>query len=82
MTDTAGDKDISRAIKKKRSQGVVLSDDEFAALYDFLDREHTITWDPDFVGETTAIGKKLWDRVQEIGTERGLIPQHEVHLVS
>ena len=57
---------------------VTLSDEEFALLFDFLDREHTITMDPDFVGETTAIGKQLWDRVQVIGAERGLTPQHKV----
>jgi hypothetical protein len=57
---------------------VTLTDEEFALLYELLDREHTITWDPIFVGETTAIGKKLWDRVQEIGAERGLSPQHKV----
>lgn len=57
---------------------VTLSDEEFALLFDFLDREHTVTFDPDFVGETTAIGKQLWDRVQVIGAERGLTAQHKV----
>jgi hypothetical protein len=71
----------SRAIKKKKhSQGVILTDEEFARLFEYLDREHTITWDPDFVGLTTKIGKKLWGRVQVIGAERGLTPQHKVDL--
>jgi hypothetical protein len=51
---------------------VMLSDDEFTLLYTYLDREHTITWDPDHVGLTTKMGKKLWDRVQEIAQEQGV----------
>ena len=57
---------------------ITLTDEEFALLYNYLDREHTITWDPEFVGQTTKIGKQLWDRVQEIGAEVGLTPQHTV----
>lgn len=57
---------------------VVLTREEFALLFDFLDREHTITWDPEFVGQTTKLGKRLWDRIQEIGAEHGLTPQHKV----
>lgn len=57
---------------------VPLSDEEFALLYRYLDREHTITFNPVFVGETTKLGKQLWDRVQEIGAEIGLTPQHQV----
>lgn len=39
---------VSRATKKKKScsHGVVLSDDEFALLLNYLDREDSITWDP------------------------------------
>ena len=48
-----------------------LSADEFAQLYEYLDREHTITWDPEHVGLTTKMGKQLWDRVQEIAVEQG-----------
>jgi hypothetical protein len=57
---------------------VTLSDEEFALLFDYLDREHSITWDPDFVGLTTKLGKQLWDRVRDIGTEQGLVAQHIV----
>jgi hypothetical protein len=49
---------------------ITLSDDEFNLLYDYLDREHSVTWDPDEVGEMTMVGKKLWDRVQEIAIEQ------------
>jgi hypothetical protein len=70
----------SRATKKKRSQGVVLSDEEFALLFDYLDREHTLVFDPDEVGQITKLGRKLWDRVQVIGAEHGLTPQHKVDL--
>lgn len=57
---------------------VTFSDEEFALLFEFLDREHTITFDPDHVGLTTKLGKQLWDRVQEIGAGHGLTPQHKV----
>jgi hypothetical protein len=57
---------------------VTLSDDDFAMLYEYLDREHTITWDPNTVGQTTKIGKKLWDRVQEIAEEQGFGAPAEV----
>jgi hypothetical protein len=57
---------------------VTLSDEEFALLFEYLDREHTITWDPEHVGLTTKMGKKLWDRVQVIGAEHGLSPTHTV----
>jgi hypothetical protein len=43
---------------------VTLSDEEFALLYTYLDREQTVTWDPLEVGLTTKLGKRLWDRVQ------------------
>lgn len=54
-----------------------LTDAEFALLYEYLDREHTVTWDPKEVGKTTKIGKKLWDRVQEIAEEKGFTPTHK-----
>jgi len=57
---------------------VTLTDEEFALLFEYLDREHTITFDPEHVGLTTKLGKGLWDRVQEIGAEHGLTPQHQV----
>lgn len=39
---------------------MTLSDEEFALLYTYLDRMNTTTWDPDEVGETTRIGRKVW----------------------
>ena len=56
---------------------ITLSDDEFATLYEYLDREHSFVWDPMVVGKTTKIGKKLWDRVQEIAVEQDFTPTHE-----
>jgi hypothetical protein len=55
---------------------VTLSTEEFALLYEYLDREHSIVWDPMTVGVTTKIGKKLWDRIQEIATEQNFTPTH------
>lgn len=54
-----------------------LNEEDFALLYEYLDREHSFVWDPKVIGTTTKIGKKLWDRVQEIGRERGFEPKHE-----
>jgi hypothetical protein len=51
---------------------VILSENEFALLYAYVDREPTITWDPKEVGLTTNLGKRLWDRVQEIAQEQGV----------
>jgi hypothetical protein len=63
---TAGGSDVAKTRgKSARSttvEGITLSCDEFALLYQYLDREHTITWDPEEVGLTTKLGKKLWDR--------------------
>ncbi len=69
----------SRATRKKKpAEGVVLTQKEFALLYTYLDREHTITWDVEEIGLSTKLGKQLWDRVQELGGEHGLLPQHQV----
>jgi hypothetical protein len=57
--------------------GVTLSDEEFALLYEYLDREHSIVFDPNTVGQTTKLGKKLWDRIQEVANEQGFVPTHE-----
>jgi hypothetical protein len=56
---------------------IELTEEQFALLYEYLDREHTLTWDPLIVGDTTKIGKKLWDTVQEIAQQQGFTPQHE-----
>jgi hypothetical protein len=56
---------------------ITLTTEEFALLYEYLDREHSIVWDPDIIGDTTKIGKKLWDRVQEIAEEQHFTPTHE-----
>jgi hypothetical protein len=56
---------------------ITLSTDEFAHLYEYLDREHSIVWNPDIIGDTTKIGKALWDRVQEVAEEQGFTPMHE-----
>ena len=45
---------------------VTRSDEDSGFLFEYLDREHTVTWDPEHVGLTTKMGKKLWNRVQEI----------------
>jgi hypothetical protein len=51
---------------------ITLTDEEFALLYTYLDLQHTVTWDPKEVGLATKLGKKLWDRVQEIAQEQGV----------
>lgn len=56
--------------------GILMTQEEFALLYEYLDREHSFVWDPDEIGKTTMIGKQLWDRVQEIATEQGFTPTH------
>jgi hypothetical protein len=38
---------------------VTLSDNEFALLYTYLDREHSIDWDPNSIGQTTKLDRKL-----------------------
>jgi hypothetical protein len=55
---------------------ITLSTDEFALLYEYLDREHSIVWDRMILGQTTKLGKKLWDRIQEIAKEEGFTPTH------
>lgn len=55
---------------------ITLTTEEFALLFEYLDREHTQVWDPNTVGQTTKIGKKLWDRVQKIAVEQGFTPTH------
>lgn len=55
---------------------ITLTTEEFALLYDYLDREHTVTFDVDEVGAMTMIGKQLWDRVQEIAVEQDFVPTH------
>jgi hypothetical protein len=56
---------------------IELTEEQFALLYEYLDLEHTIHWSPAIVGQTTKIGKKLWDTVQEIAQQQGFTPQHE-----
>ena len=56
---------------------ITLSTDEFALLYEYLDREHSLVWDPDTVGVTTKIGKQVWDRIQEVAIEQGFTPRHD-----
>lgn len=56
---------------------ISLSDEQFALLYEYLDREHSFVWNPEVVGETTKIGKQLWDTVQAIAVDQGFEPQHE-----
>jgi hypothetical protein len=55
---------------------ITLSTEEFALLYEYLDREHSLVWDPETVGLTTKIGFKLWRRIQKIATEQGFTPTH------
>ena len=55
---------------------ITLTTEEFALLYEYLDREHTLVWDPKTVGKTTKIGKKLWDRIQAVAVEQGFTPTH------
>jgi hypothetical protein len=71
--DSTGD--FSRMVVIARK--ITLKPKEFALLYEYLDREHSITWDPKVIGKTTKIGKKLWDRVQEIAVEYDFVPTHE-----
>ena len=56
---------------------IELTEEQFALLYEYLDREHSLVLDPETVGQTTKIGKKLWDTVQEIAGQQGFTPQHE-----
>ncbi len=56
---------------------IELTEEQFALLYEYLDREHSFVWDPMVVGDTTKIGKKLWDAVQEIAQQQGFTPKHE-----
>jgi hypothetical protein len=56
---------------------ITLTAEQFALLYEYLDREHAITWDPETVGEITKLGKQVWDRVQEIAREQNFTPTHQ-----
>jgi hypothetical protein len=56
---------------------IKLTEEQFALLYEYLDREHSFVWDARIVGKTTKIGKQLWDTVQEIARQQGFTPQHE-----
>ena len=49
-----------------------LTNEELRPLFDYLDRRHTTTWDPNFVGQTTAIGKRVWDRAGRSGSSVAL----------
>jgi hypothetical protein len=51
---------------------IELTDEQFALLYEYLDREHSIVWDPATVGQTTKIGTRLQSTVQEIAGQNGL----------
>ena len=55
---------------------ITLSTAEFSLLYEYLDREHSIVWDPDTVGQTTKLGKQLWDRIQQVAIEQDFTPTH------
>lgn len=57
---------------------ITLIDEEFATVCEHLHREHTATWNPDHVGLTTKIGKRLWDRVQEIADVQECDPASQV----
>jgi hypothetical protein len=56
---------------------ITLTDEEFSLLYEYLDREHSIAWDPNTVGETTKLGKTLWDRIQEVAQEQNFTATHQ-----
>jgi hypothetical protein len=56
---------------------ITLTEDQFALLYEYLDREHSLVWDPKVIGDTTKIGSRLWRAVQEIAIEQGFEPKHE-----
>lgn len=73
-----GDKKVAIfcGIMEGMATNITLTTEEFALLYEFLDREHSFDWDPDSIGETTKIGKKLWDRIQEVAVEQGFTPTH------
>jgi hypothetical protein len=58
------------------SRTIPLSTEQFALLYEYLDREHSITGDPYVIGETTKIGKRLWDEVRQLADEHGFVPTH------
>jgi hypothetical protein len=68
----AGEGESVGDFSKLEAMPITLSDDEFALLYEYLDREHSSVWDPETVGKTTKIGKRLWDRIQDVAVEQGL----------
>lgn len=53
---------------------VTLTDEQFALLWTYLDREYRVVSDPRYVGETIKIGEKLWAMVREVGAEQGFSP--------
>ena len=55
---------------------ITLSTEEFALLYEYLDREHSLDWDVESIGVTTKLGKQLWDRIQGIAVEQNFTPTH------
>jgi hypothetical protein len=56
---------------------ITLTDEQFALLYEYLDREHSFVWGAREVGKTTKIGNRLWKIVQELADEHGFVPEHE-----
>jgi hypothetical protein len=67
---------VTMATNTDTVNNITLSTDEFALLYEYLDREHSMDWDVESVGLTTKIGKQIWDRVQEIAVEQNFTPTH------
>jgi hypothetical protein len=61
---------------RKTGHGVLLTEEDFALVYEYLDREHSFVWSVEEIGKTTRIGKQLWDRIQEIAVEVDFTPTH------
>jgi hypothetical protein len=59
------------------AMAIKLTDEDFALLYEYLDRENSVYSDATNIDLTTKIGVRLWRRIQEIATETGFMPTHE-----
>jgi hypothetical protein len=46
---------------------VELTDEQFALLREYLDHQHTAICDPDEVGHTVALGRRLWREIHALG---------------
>jgi hypothetical protein len=57
---------------------VMLTDEQFTLLREYLDRQHTLVYDSDDVGHTVALGRRLWREIHALATVQDPAPDPAV----